>query len=211
MVEESLNETNLFVSFNGNPYLLLEVCLFSIMTQTKVTIDVNDIMLGVNTILIKLTNTVLEDYKIKDLIKLSNNTNINDLKENKFDKIICIDNINEYEYYKRSGIENVVYYPINATDIFCDDEELEELQYKIYEYAREYGIDLENYSDIQIDKVIEIINNYSEFAKVVLLTKSEDTKNKFKQSIKNKQLYINENPYKQDILLDIKQLTKIIN
>ena len=140
----------------------------------------------------------MSDYKIYNLINFSNSTKIEDIERNieKIDKVIFIDNINEFEYYKRKKINKIFYYPVFAMDVFCDDNNLEKLQETIYQYAQEIGVDIEIYSDFNKKEVVEIINKYSKFKNVLILTKLEETKKLFKNEIKNKRLYINENPFK---------------
>ena len=58
----------------------------------------------------------------------------------------------------------------------------------------------ENYSELDANEALEMIKNGLGHA-VVVLTKNKETQENFKQSITKKKLYINRNPFEQNIRL----------
>lgn len=194
---------NIFISYCGDPYITLNLCLLAVVKKCKLILDVNDKMLGVNKLLVSLVNNSLKEYKIPNIIQMVNLISENDIKNKQdyFYKIIFVDNINTYNLFKKSNIKNVEYFPLYSIDMYCDNDEYEELQKKIFEYAYMNGTDIEVYSDYEIDEVIDIINEFGTGNIALLLTKSKDNADKFKSRIVGKTIFVNENPFKSEYIL----------
>ena len=83
--------------------------------------------------------------------------------------------------------------------LYSDTKGLEKLQEPIYIYANENQYEIEILYEENIDDVIEIINS-DDFANVaVLLTRDHQSKEKFEANIKNKEIYVNDNPFKKEV------------
>ena len=81
--------------------------------------------------------------------------------------------------------------------LYCEDEELKELQEIIYIIANENQYELEILYDETLEEAINMINS-DDFANIaILLTKESKSKINFENNIKNKQIYINSNPFKK--------------
>ena len=179
------------IHYNGNPYITLNLIILTILTKNKIILDINNCFLGINSLIIKLTNNILKQYQDEELVSIFNNDKHN------ADKIVCIDDINKYNNYLRKKINNVKFYSFNYMDFYSDSDEFENLSELIYEYANNNQIAIESYSELRIDKAINLINKG--FGKiVVVLTQNDETKKTFRETIKNKEVYINKNPFEQN-------------
>lgn len=157
-----------------------------------------DFLYGVNEILLKIIQKVLEDYKICNLISKTNYS-INKLNDIKylFDKIIVIGDTAIYQIIRSD--EKVKFYPYNNIALYCDSDELNKLQEAIYIYANEYEYEIEIYYEDNIQDVIEMIN-YDKMKDIaILLTNNPQSKEIFEKEIKEKAVFVNENPFKQEI------------
>ena len=189
------------IVYNGNPCTTINMCLLAIITENTLTLDYEDNMKGINTFIIKIVNNILQKNKINKQIHSTNE------KEN-IDKIICIDNINKYNNYLRQGITNAKFYSHNYIDFYSDCSEYEEIEELIYRYANENQIPIEVYSELDIINAIQMIQKG--FGKsIVVLTNKEETKQIFEKQIKNKKIYVNKNPYKENIRIINKEIFNI--
>ena len=189
---------NVFVTYSGDPYMTLNLCLLALKNKKKLSLNINDNMLGVNKFLVSLFNKVLENYKISSIVRIYNLISNSEIKkiQDSFENIIIIDDFNTYTLLKNCGVKKVKFFAFYSIDMYTDTEDLEELQLKIFEYANKNGTDIEIYRDYDIDEVIEIINEYGTGNIALLLTKSKENENKFRNGIKNKKILVNENPFK---------------
>ena len=148
-------------------------------------------MLGINRFIIKMINTILEDFNTEQLINLEN---FGYKEREDFDKIICIDDINKYNKYLLENNTKAKFYAFDYLDLYYDSNEFDELIELIYNYGDENQIPIESYSEFDIDEAVEMIKEGYGNA-VVVLTNSEMTKKIFRDSITNKILFINKNPH----------------
>ena len=201
--EEKLDiqqEQKITISYNGNPSLTLNLCILAILVKNTVVLDYGDNWKGINLFIIQIVNNVLKNYKTEDLIYIKNN------KQDDSNKIICIDDINKYNSYLREKNKNVKFCSFNYLDFYSDCDEYEEIKELIYKVAEENQIQIEGYSELEAKEAVQIMKN-GFGTMVVVLTNSKDTEQIFKANIKNKKLYINKNPFKENIrLLDKKVL-----
>ena len=189
---------NILISYYGDSYITLELCIEAIRTNNKLILLIEDYMLGVNKIILNIIENILKDYKIKNKIFLFNlldkeeNINNNVLIE----EIICVGKRNTIEVYKKAKLNNLFYYPFNNIDIYCDTDELEDLQKMIYEYGIRNNIDVTIYDEFEdINTTVDYINSAGSGFATVLLTKSKENEKIFKEKIKSKYVFINENPF----------------
>ena len=103
--------------------------------------------------------------------------------------MVFIDRINDFNIVKD---KNAIFIPYQSIDIYSDNEEYEELYEKIYNYAIDMNIDI----DIFDDEGIEAMLKYGKGNKKLILTNNEEIKKKYK----NGNIYINENPFKNEQL-----------
>lgn len=202
---------NIIISYYGDPYITMELCIKSIITNNKIILAIEDFRLGLNKIIVEIFNKILKERKIYNTIFIYNLLNKKEINENidNIDKIIIIGNKNKYTNLKKEKTPKIEYLPFNNIELCYDSEEFEELQQKIYEYARDNYIEIEIYDDkYDFNKNIEIINKFGEGFCAVLLTKCQQNVEKFKQKVKAKYIFINENPFnKINFEIPIEKLT----
>jgi len=193
---ESSETKSFMYSYYGNPILTMNLLLKSIKYNIKAIFAIEDYMLAINSVLITIVNNVLQDNKIGEMFNIQNLLEVQEVKKysNKLDKILCIGNSFNYFLYTKNKIKNVEYEPFNAIDVYCDSEELEELQLKIYEFCQEEFIEIQIYDCENIDEAIRLFN-HSVAAQGVLLTKTKEHIKKAKEEVKKVKMVINKNPF----------------
>lgn len=195
-------EQKIFIRYNGDPCITLNLSILAILTKSIVILECNEYMIGINTFITETINSVLNNFKTDKLIFLRKFTK----KESEnVDKIICIDNINQYNEYLRENNTKAKFYSLNYIDFYSDSDEFEELEELIYEFAENYQVQIESYSELVVNEAIEMITNGIGHS-VVVLTKDKEIQENFKRSITNKELYINKNPFEENIRIINKEI-----
>jgi len=82
--------------------------------------------------------------------------------------------------------------------IYCEDSKYESIQYELYKYATTNGIEVEIYDDIELNEFIECMKLDETIENVVVFTQKEATKKVIEDKLKNKKIYINKNPFKNE-------------
>ena len=116
-----------------------------------------------------------------------------------FDEIIVIGDTRLYQQLIDDDEINVKFYPYNNICMFSDDKEFEKLQEAIYIYANENQYEMEILYDEDIEDVIDQINSDDFVDIAILLTKNSYNKELFETLIDNKQVFVNDNPFKQEV------------
>lgn len=196
--EENKKLTNtIAVVYNGNPYVTINLCMQSLTSKNKIILFYDDFMLGVNSVLIAIIQNVLKEYKLDDLVlakELSKNINFEKLA-NQLSKIVVIGKSN---FYKKLKIDNKEYFPSNNAVLYCDNDEAEEVKNAIYKYSMETQEELEIVDDENLENLINTINKDEYINTIIVLTKNNTTKDIFSKKILEKEVYINQNPYKDE-------------
>ena len=190
---EIKEEQKILIEYNGNPYITFNLGILAILTKTNIILEFNQYMLGVNTFIVNLLNGVLNNFEADSLIYLQGKSNIDDV-----DKIICIDDICRYNSYLNKKNTKARFYSLDYTDFYSDTNEFDDLTELIYKYVEENQIPIESYSELEVTEAIQMITK-GLGTNVIVLTKNGEIKKLFENNIKNKKLYINQNPYKQDV------------
>lgn len=194
-------EQKICIKYNGDPCITLNLSILAILTKSTIILDCNEYMIGINTIIVEIVNAILSDFKTDKLVLLKDSPQ----KEfENIEEIICIDNINQYNEYLRKNIK-AKFYSFNYLDFYSDSDEFEEIEDLIYEYAEKNQIQIENYSELDSNEAIEMMANGIGQA-IVILTKDKKTQENFEQSIKNKKIYINKNPFEGNVKLINKEI-----
>lgn len=194
-IEKQENQSTKFI-YNGDPYITLNLCILAILTQNMIILDYEENFHGINTFIIKTINNLVTHklvYLIEDEINV--------------DKTIVIDDINKYNSYYKSDT-NIKFYSHNYIDFYSDCEEYEEIQDLIYKYADENQIPIEVYSELDVKEAVQMIKNGLGKI-VVVLSENDKTKQAFQSQIIDKKLYINKNPFKENIRLINKEIFKM--
>lgn len=187
------------VIYKGDPYLTLHICLQALIKRIKVILIHDEFMLGVNEVLLAIFNEALKEHNIFNLVNRESDYSINKIKE--IEKLVDgIVVIGDTSVFQGLDIEkNIKYYPYNNIMLYCENEELEELQEAMYIYANENQYEMEILYEDTLEEAINIINSDEFVNMAILLTKSEESKTDFETLIKDKDVYVNDNPFKQDV------------
>ena len=201
--EEELNK-NILCIYNGNPEITLKLCLESVLLRSNFIIGIQDFLLGVNKIIVELVNKVLKQFNTR--LYLFNLLQVNEIKklEESLDKILCIGNTNEFLKLSQQELYKLDFYPYKSLEIYCEDDELEELQKMIYDYSMTNQYEVEVFVKDNIDNIIGQMNEFGNGYCSVLLSKNKEHIKKFKKEIKSEIVCVNENPYNK-IIFDIKK------
>lgn len=193
---EKLEQQSTKFMYNGNPYITMNLCILAILTQNMIILDYKENFHGINTFIIQTINNLITNK----LIYLAN-------EEIKANKIICIDDINKYNSYLCQCESNkyIKFYSHNYIDFYSDCDEYEEIQDLIYKYADENEIPIEVYSELDLTGAVQMMKKGLGKI-VVVLTNNDETKQVFKENITTKELYINKNPFKENIRLIDKEI-----
>lgn len=187
------------VIYKGDPYLTLHICLQALIKRIKVILIHDEFMLGVNEVLLAIFNEALKEHNIFNLVNRESDYSINKIKEIQklVDGIVVI---GDTSVFQGLDIEkNIKYYPYNNIMLYCENEELEELQEAMYIYANENQYEMEILYEDTLEEAINIINSDEFVNMAILLTKSEESKMDFETLIKDKDVYVNNNPFKQGV------------
>lgn len=196
--EQSANNKKILVSFLGNPYITMLLCLEAIKNECSLTLDINDVCYGINKGIVELVNTSLKDLKINNSINICNCILSKDIRKNSFDKIVCLGDNNSYTVFRKLSDVEVVYIPLFNIKLYYDDEKYEKLVRQIYYYSTDNFFEIEIFDNEEdFEEVVYVINSSHEKHCSVLLSKDKQKQEIFKNSIKEGMIFINENPFKK--------------
>lgn len=189
---------NVVVAYYGDPCITIQLCLSALLNCQMLNIIIDDMCLGVNKLIVELYKEILREYRIFDVVSFSNYENKEYISENKevIDKMYCLGDKNLYTICRHINGLDIEYVPFNVIDIYCEDEDLYDLAREVFNCCYESGIESEIYEDMSFDETVEVLNNYGENYCSVILTKNEVYMKRFKNEIKSKYVFINENPFK---------------
>ena len=191
-VQQTQYIEKMVVSFYGNPYVALNMCIQAIIYQKQLLLETGEFMLSTNQFIVKMINQILEENHLPKL--LIHCIEILDKKAiiEKEIKTIIIGAIQKKAEY----LGKYQYVPYNEYILYCLDEALEELNRSIYDYASDNFFEVEVLDEEDIEEAIRIINLKKDCI-AVILTKDKNLQNVFKKEIRNK-LYMNENPFSKE-------------
>ncbi len=191
----NIQDTNkkMTIICNGNPYIVLNIIMIAIIKGINLKINIDNTMLGINKYILQKINNILKENKIELKIELT--------EKIEGEKIIFIDRINDFNLIKNKK-ENIIFIPYQSIDIYSEGEEFEELYEKVYNYAIDMNIDV----DIFDDEGIETMLKYGQGRKKLILTNKKEIENQYK----DKEIYINENPFKNEEVIFKEQLINTI-
>ena len=187
------------VIYNGNPYITLNLCLQALCNKDIIILYYDDFMLGVNSVLISIIKNVLKEYKLEKILIAKEGAKKEEIEKlgKQISKIIVIGKSN---FYQKLKINNKKYFPLNNGLLYCDNEKFEELKSAIFKYSMETQEELEFIYEEDIEDLIYMINENEFSNTVIILTENDEIKNKLNNNIFGKKVYINQNPYKNEII-----------
>lgn len=186
------------VSYYGNPYITINLCMQSLISKKSIIAVIEDNMVGINTFIVKIFNVILERHKIIPLIKIYNMVKTEEIKQiqNYLSNVICVGNSQNYYNYKNNNIENLKYIPFKNMIIYCENEEYEKLQFELFKFGVSNKIEIEVCEDIE--EFIETIDVDKTIENIVCLTNNKNTVKYIQEKIENKKIFINQNPFKDE-------------
>ena len=178
-VQQTQYIEKMVVSFYGNPYVALNMCIQAIIYQKQLLLETGEFMLSTNQFIVKMINQILEENHLPKLL------------------IHCIEVLDKKAIIEKE-IKTIIIGAIQkkAEYLYCLDEDLEELNRSIYDYASDNFFEVEVLDEEDIEEAIRIINLKKDCI-AVILTKDKNLQNVFKKEIRNK-LYMNENPFSKE-------------
>lgn len=187
------------VFYKGDPYLTLHICLQAFIQNTKVMLFNQSFMKAVNSVILEIFNKALDEFEIRNLIDTFNEFSLKHYQEIKkyYDKTIVIGDTCIYQLLEKDS-NNIQFYPYNNIAVYCEEERLKQLEEAIFIYANENQYEIEVFENDNIDNVIEMINKDKFKSIAILITQSDESREKFFTEIKNKEIFVNENPFKKD-------------
>lgn len=193
------NESKLVI-YKGEPYISLHICLQAYLQKTKVMIINQSFMNGVNSIIFELFNQVSKENNINNLINSNAQFSMDDFLEIKkyYNDVVVIGDSTIYQLLEKKD-NNVKFYPYNNIAIYCEDKKLEKLEKAIYIYANENQYEVETIKTNKFEDAVSIINNDRFKSVAVLITQNAINREKFFYEIKNKEVFVNENPFKKEV------------
>lgn len=197
-------DENVIVTHNGNPYMTFILAIKAICSNTNLEICVNETMVGVNSVIVKIIEEVLKELRIHLQIEVIRNLEI--LKNKKETKIIVLQDKAQYSKLLKAKVQNVYYRPIYNVALYIDDEEFEEIKQDIIQYCDENFIEIEIYDADNVEDAIEQLEADNEGEYALILTKQKIDKDKIKELKEKENIEMNIN---KNILTELEE--RIIN
>lgn len=199
--ENSLKEDDRkIVIYKGDPYLTLHICLQAFTQRTQVMIIKQNFMYGVNEVIFEIFNQLLDEFKISNLINVItgfSNQIFENIKKD-YNEIVVIGDTTIYQKLQKEE-NNMKFYPYNNIVIYCEENKMKQLQEAIYIYANENFYEIEVLNVENFEAAVKNINKDVTKSIAVLITQNDKNKENFFYDIKNKEVFVNENPFKKDV------------
>ncbi len=195
--EKDNNVEKLLVLTPGNPDVVFSLCIESYRLDTNMEIVIEDFCLAQNMLIVEVFNNIFENMKFKRRITILNNMPDKDIihESIKFDKTVVVGNSNLYNRLKDEM--KISFYPYGIFEMYSDTEEFDELKEKIYEVLDENQFEVEEYDDVEKEKVIDNLNNTSYKFCNLILTKDKMFEKEIKQNLDSEYVIVNKNPFKE--------------
>ena len=158
-------------------------------------------MLEVNAILLKIFEETLVEYNIYNLIQDQIGFDKKDIiKRSKYyDEIIVIGDEGAFREFEDSIDIKIKFFPYYNIALYSDAKVLEKLQEAIKYYCEENNYELKIFLNMKAENAVKEINSNKFLNHVILLTQDARNKEIFEKQIKNKKLFVNENPFKHEV------------
>lgn len=175
----------------GNPYLTLIICLYSILYDKKFILDVQGNLINVNKQICEIFYNMLENRRF---ITIEENMSISNIIENsKNREITVIDSKVSYNKYKKYGF-SPVYIPLFSIDLIYNDTKYEKLVESVFDYCEINMIEISVLEDIKLEDYEFKINKTFE-SNSILVLQENITEDEVKKILNKKNIYLNINPF----------------
>lgn len=205
---------------DGNPYALIEIIIKNIMAGNAIIIANDGYMYGTNQLLIKIVNSVLEQYKISNhLVQTYTYEKIDDVLANyaNIDLVVCIGN-HEFQQLVlnksknrvlTSGYENFEIYIEDTTNINLINKIMHS-GLNVTAYIKEdLYLDYPNSVRVlDLDEAIASINYTGSRYSAAIFTNSSENASRFLNEIHARRTYVNTSPTIERVMdLKVSDLT----
>ena len=206
---DNVNKIQLILS--GNPEIVFRMGIEAVRQNVRMEINIDDFCLAQNTLLIEFFNLISKEMGLGEILILKNLVKDEEIiKPSKnFDMTVCFGNSNDYYRLKREDkIINLKLYPFYIFELHSDSLELEEVRRGLFDYISRNQFDIEIYDmDLDIEEVITEMNRDGYGFCSILLSKDKEKIKKFKENIKSKYIFVNENPFKKiEFIFDLRNV-----
>jgi len=182
---------------NGNPYSTMLLCLQSIFNKSKITICPNNKMNALNKLIVKL---IAQNCSLLTKPEFKNRLPAQELADYvaKYPKmtIMVVDDIPEYISLVKLELP-VRYCPIFSMDLFYDNSEFDESIATIDRYCDKHYINLNIYSNESQENILIRENKEVSSRAILVLSQNISKYDGIEQTLQNKIIYKNYNPFDQ--------------
>lgn len=219
--KEILDCGNVVVINDGNPYIIIEMALRNIMAGNTTIFSNNGFMFGTNQLIIKIMQSVLEQFNIsKYLVQIYISENFDELLSNfaNIDLVVCIGDHNLQSMISKKSRNKTIISGYENFDLYIEDDSNVEFLNKILNLGLNVQVYVNSDIDVNfpntiivsdVDEAIAQINYTGNRYSSAIFTSSTQNASKFIKEVKSKIVTINTSPTIERII-DIKQ-TDLIN
>lgn len=189
---------NIAVVYDGNPYVLLYMCLKALKTHNNITFFETTEVHGLSSYIADVIsnsakcNDYFVDIKTVKIDKLSDISKY----EDKFEKFITIGEYTNYNLLKLYIKKEIIYSAYGTLSLYMDDKSIEKELLEMDDYVFNNNIKLDLYTEGDVDAVVNKINmSHENFCSVIF---SRDIKkvSKFMNHVNSSMIFVNKNPFK---------------
>ena len=188
------------VIYKGDPYITLHICIQAFIQNTKVVMLNQHFMNGVNSIILRIFEKLSYELGLSSLVDNFYEFTISRYLEinRYYDETIVIGDSAIYQLIAQKE-NNIKFYPYNNIAVYCESESLKQLEEAIFISANENKYEIEIIPVDDIDDAIEMINKDNFKSIALLITENDKNRERFFYEIKNKEIFVNENPFKKEV------------
>lgn len=188
------------VIYKGDPYITLHICIQAFIQNTKVVMLNQHFMNGVNSIILRIFEKLSYELGLSSLVDNFYEFTISRYLEinRYYDETIVIGDSAIYQLIAQKE-NNIKFYPYNNIAVYCESENLKQLEEAIFISANENKYEIEIIPVDDIDDAIEMINKDNFKSIALLITENDKNRERFFYEIKNKEIFVNENPFKKEV------------
>lgn len=184
---------NIAVRYNGNPYVTLNLILLSLQYNFNILFLPTQ-KYSVNDIFIKIFNDILKNMRLYKSIELSKEIFDEEIymSQDKFDEIIYIGNIYNYNRFKEKIHIPIIYNGFGTLEVYVDDEtNFSKQLHNLNKYIFDNNIDIHYFHSNQLKKAILFENTYKNRYCFIIYSKDLEKAEKIASLINAKFIYIN--------------------
>ena len=191
--------------YNGNPFITIKLIILAIRTHNQIYLLTNNYM-NTNEFLVSILDKLLvENGYCKKILKVISLSDFEFFKYQKeFDALVLVGSKNEYLSLLPQIKIPLIFQNYGSLYICVDSNlntKLKDILLDIDHFAFENDIEL-NYIDIEnnIDILTQNLNYFGRDQVIAIFTTNTNTAYNFLNNLKCRKIFINSNPFKEDLL-----------